>query len=119
MTVEDFRRGPGLGEPDLFTSGQLLAYFDADGAVEEVEVAVPSSSREVTVACLGLDLNASYGSVRRQMSAIGRSDETDSDIGTSSYPELGLMLWADARPEDFADVRVEAILLRRRKLAVS
>jgi len=111
LTVEDFRRGPGSGKPDLFIGSQLFAYFDADGAVEEVEVAIPSSSRELAVECLGLDLDASYASVRRQMSAIGRRDEADVESGATSYPELGLMLWADAGPEDFADVRVQAILV--------
>ena len=82
----------------MFIGSQLFAYFDADRSVEEVEVAVPSSSSELAVECLGLDLNASYASVRRQMSAMGRSDEADADIGTTSYPELGLKLWAEAGP---------------------
>ncbi len=113
LTVEDFRRGPGPGKPDLSIGSQLFAYFDADGALEEVEVAVPSSSRDIAVECLGLDLTRSYASVRRQMSTIGRVDKTDSDPGTSSYTELGLVLWADAKPEDYAEVRVKGILVRK------
>jgi hypothetical protein len=113
LTVVDFRRGPGLGKPDLFIGSQLFAYFDVDGAVEEVEVAVPTTSREIAVECLGMDLSASYEAVRNQMSGLGHVDAASRDPGTSAYAELGLVLWADAGLDDYEDVRVEAILVRR------
>jgi hypothetical protein len=101
LTVKDFRRGSGPGKPDLVINGQLFAYFDGDGMVEEVEVAVPTVVRELGVTCLGLDLTASYEVVRDRMSAIARVDETDPDYpGTSVYFDLGLSLWADAKAED-------------------
>ena len=115
LMVEDFRRGPGHGKPDLVINGQLFAYFDGAGRVEEVEVGLSADEEaEFAVVCLDLDLAASYEAVLRRMSAISPVDDTDPEYpGTSAYPELGLVLWADAKAEDLPDVTVETILVRR------
>jgi hypothetical protein len=114
LTVEDFRRGPGPGKPDLAMSGQLFAYVDGNGTIDEVEVAVPTDGQGLAVTCLDLDLTASYEGVLGRMASVARVDETDPEYpGTSVFLELGLSLWADATAEDLPDVRVEAILVRR------
>ena len=72
------------------------------------------SSDELPVTCLDVDLTAPYDVVLGRLATFGRVDETDPEYpGTSVYSELGLSLWADAKAEDLADVRVEAIVVRR------
>lgn len=122
MVAKDFRRGAGVGAPDLAVDDQLFAYFDDEGIAREIEVAVPSGGSGRTVECLGLDLRAPYGELLDRMRAFGRADETDPEYPASSlYFELGLCFWADTKPErlrhlldpeDLLEERVEAILVR-------
>jgi hypothetical protein len=115
LIVEPGTSGTVDGPPDLMIRGQLLAYFDADDFVAEVEVAIPSGNTdELPVTCLNLDLTASFETVLRHMASIAQVDKTKPEYpGTSVFRELGLSLWADARAEDLPDVCVEAILVRR------
>ena len=116
LTVDDFRRGPTAGPPDMVIGGQLFVYFDGSDFVQEVEVGVTATDDEgqVRVTCLDLDLAAGYDTVLERMKAHGRVDETHPEYpGTSVYSGLGLSLWADAKAEDLSEVQVEAILVRR------
>ena len=115
FAVDAFARAGGP-KTDLVLSGQLFVYFDAAGRVDEVEVAVPQGvdPRRVPVSCLGLPLAAPYDELLRRMRDRARADERDPEHpGTSAYPDLGLVLWADTKTEDLAEVRVQAILVRR------
>ena len=105
----DFRRGKAWkpdGPPDLLIADQLWAYFEDGDRVVEVEVAANGPH---PVACLNLDLAASYAEIRLAMQAIARADETDPEFPSGcAFPEIGLYLWSEAEDEE----PVQAILVR-------
>jgi hypothetical protein len=117
LHVRDFSR-TGKGSSDLVVNGQVFVYFDKGGKVYEAEVTVPSEEDDLLlpVTCLDLDLTASYEDILGRVAPVARVDEADPEYPAASpFPELGLVLWADVKPEELAEARVESILVRRRR----
>jgi hypothetical protein len=98
----------------LVIERQLFAYFDPDDRVEEVEVAVPRDQDDRGVMWNDLDFALDPGAVTGALDEIAKPDREDAEYpATSCYPDLGLALWKDAKPNDWLDGPFESVLVRR------
>lgn len=114
LTAASFVKSPTASEA-LVIERQLFAYFDRDDRVEEVEVAVPSDQDDRGVTWNDLDFALDPGAVARALDEIAQPDKEDVEYpATRYYPDLGMAVWKDAKPEDWLDGPFESVLVRRR-----
>ena len=98
----------------LVIERQLFAYFDINDRVLEVEVAVPRDQDDRGVMWNDLDFALDPGQVAGALDEIAQPDTEDAEYPTTRrYPDLGLILWKDAKPEDWLDGPFESVLVRR------
>lgn len=114
LTATSFVKSPTAPKA-LVIERQLFAYFDPDDRVEEVEVAVPRDPDDRDVMWNDLDFALDPGAVTGALDEIAQPDKEDLEYpATSYYPDLGLAVWKDARPDDWLDGPFESVLVRRR-----
>jgi len=93
---------------------QLFAYFDDNDRVLEVEVAVPREQDDRGVMWNDLDFAMDPGQVAGAVDEIARPDMEYAEYpATRHYPDLGLVLWKDAKPDDWLDGPFQSVLVRR------
>ena len=99
--------------PALTAGGSLFAYFDASDRVAEVEAAVEAEGSGDLV-WGEVDLTGPAAQLAAELDARGEPDRSDREFpGTRAYPELGLVLWTDSKPDAWMEGPFETVLVRR------
>ena len=96
----------------LIIANQVQAYFTGDDHVEAVEAAT-YESLEFRLQCDGVDLGDQSPTVKARLDELAEADTSDPDFPASfCYLSIGLCLWKDSKPADWADGPFESVLVQ-------
>ena len=99
LEVQPVRRWPDHPEV-LIVADQVQAYFGPDDLVRQVE----SAFSPAPVRYGAIDLGGTAAEVKAALDRIAQPDTEARDFPASfCYPALGLCLWKDAKPSDWAE----------------
>ena len=109
LDVRLIRRWPDKPEV-LIVSDQIQAYFGPDDLVEQAE----SAFSPTAVRYGAIDLGGRAADVKAELDRIAEPDANDRHYPASlCYLTLGLCLWKDAKPSDWAkDDPYESVLVQ-------
>jgi len=111
LSCRPLKRWPDRPEV-LIVADQVQAYFGSDDHVEAVEAAT-HESLDFRLRCDGVDLGDPSPTVKARLDELAEADTSDPGFPASfCYLSIGLCLWKDTKPSDWADGPFESVLVQ-------